>query len=216
VDETTINNGSSTIIHHHHHHGHGGHIFINCGGNWGLQWLFKQKGQASWLKKLFEKKNNEEWLANLLEKKEIDSEQHTFLKDLLAKRDQEEKSSGETNAWWKNLFEKKFDGHKPYWAKDGQQETDMNWKWSHGHSWSASHSHSTSHTKTWSSSSTKKYVQKFGHEDDSESSSGSEDMPNPLVSQSKGPLRPLVAQNPSLRGGNDDSESSSDSNDLMI
>jgi len=57
------------------------------------------------LKTLFEKKNNEEWLKNLVEKKEIDADQHTFLKDLLAKRDQVEKSD-DTNKWWHNLFEK--------------------------------------------------------------------------------------------------------------
>jgi len=179
----------------------------------------KQKAQTAWCKKLFEKKNNEEWLSNLLEKKEIDSDQHSFLKDLLEKREQKEGSSDETNQWWKNMFDQKYDGHKPFWAEDGHQELDANWKWSadHSHSWSTSHS--TSHTKTvtWSSVVTKKYVKKFGTEDDSDSDSSSSDSserPSSMVSQSKGPLRPLVAQNPSLRG-NDDSDSES-SSDLMI
>merc|ERR1711907_479668 len=63
----------------------------------------------------------------------------------------------------KNLFDQKFDGHKPYWAKDGEaQDVNMNWKWSASHS----HSRTTSHSKT----TTTKYTRKFGH-DDSESSS---------------------------------------------
>merc|ERR1712054_566692 len=84
-------------------------------------------GQSSWLKKLFEKKNDEEWLANLLEKNEIDADQHAFLKDLLEKRDSEESACGgcqETNSWWKNLYENKYDGHKPFWAKDGKQDAE--------------------------------------------------------------------------------------------
>jgi len=193
---------------------------VNCNGGWGLQWFLKQKGQSSWLKKLFEKKNNEEWLSNLLEKKEIDSDQHTFLKDLLEKRDQEEAGSDETNHWWNNLFDQKYDGHKPYWAKDGQQDVDMNWKWSAGHS----HSWSTSHTKTWSTKTSKKYVKKVGTEDDSSDSSSDssermpldDDLKQPLVSQPKGPLRPLVARNPSLRGASQDDSESESSSDLMI
>jgi len=95
---------------------------------------------------LFEKKNDEEWLANLVEKKEIDSEQHSFLKELL-----------------------------------------------------------------------EKYTKKFGTDESesSESSDSASDMPA-LVSPSKGPLRPLVAQNPSLRGGNQDDSESSSSDDLLI
>merc|ERR1712100_657910 len=99
VDEDYQSGGSSTIHHHHHHHHHhGGHIFINCNGGWGLQWLLKQKAQTAWCKKLFEKKNNEEWLSNLLEKKEIDSDQHSFLKDLLEKREKEEGSSDSSSS----------------------------------------------------------------------------------------------------------------------
>jgi len=224
VEETSWSHGSSTSVthhHYHHHHHHGGHIFINCNGGWVLQWLFKQRAQTSWLKTLFEKKNDEEWLANLLEKNEIDSEQHSFLKELLEKRDAEEAACrcDDTNLWWKNLFEKDFDGHKPYWAKDGQQQVDMNWQWQH--SSSSSHSHSTSHTKSWSTKTTKKYTKKFGTDESesSESSDSERDMPA-LVSPSKGPLRPLVAQNPSLRGGNQDESESSDSDssssDLLI
>jgi len=160
----------------------------------------KQKGQSSWLKKLFEKKNNDEWLSNLLEKKEIDSDQHSFLKDLLAKREQEEGASDETNQWWGNLFDKKYDGHKPYWAKDGHQELDANWKWSAGHSWSSSHSSSHTKTVTWSSKTVKKYVKKVGTEEDSDSASDSaSDSSDSMPSvSSEEPLRPLVAQNPSL------------------
>lgn len=53
-------------------------------------------------------------MKNLLEKKEIDETQHGFIKNLLEKRDEEDDS---TNDWWKNIFDKKFSGKKPYWAK---------------------------------------------------------------------------------------------------
>merc|ERR1712139_525937 len=65
--------------------------------------------------------------------------------DLLEKRDQQEKGD-ETNSWWKNLFEKKFDGHVPYWAKEGHQDVNMNWQWGHSHT--SSHTSSHTHTKT--------------------------------------------------------------------
>jgi hypothetical protein len=184
------------------------------------------------LKKLFEKKNNGEWLSNLLEKKEIDADQHTFLKDLLAKRDQEEESD-ETNQWWKNLSEKKWDGHVPYWAKDGKaQDANMNWNWSASHSHTSSHSHTTSHSKTT------RYTHKFGH-DDSESSSqesasdasaseSSESEPmvqqkmglvsqqfNSVVSHGKH-FKPLVARGSNLRGNKNEESSSSDSSDDVL
>jgi len=184
---------------------------------------------SSWLKKLFEKKNNEEWLAHLLEKKEIDSEQHTFLKDLLAKRDAEEKSGSETNSWWKNVFEHKYDGHKPFWGKEGAHNTDMNWKWSHGHSHAHSHSWETSHSSSWSKKTTTKTVNGKpvstetvhtvnGKPVDDESSDSSDDVHAlPVLDQelkalpiSKGGLKPLVAN---LRGGKKDDSSDSESSD---
>jgi len=194
----------------------------------------KAKGQSSWLKTLFEKKNNEEWLKNLVEKKEIDADQHTFLKDLLAKRDQVEKSD-DTNKWWHNLFEKKFDGHVPYWAKEGgHQDVNMNWKWGAQHSASSSHSHSASHS--WSHSHTKTHTKTHtthskttktirGAKDSSDSSDSSEsseepmvkgrlDMPmKPLVSGSKH-FKPLVASH--LRGNDSSSDSESDSDNTLL
>jgi hypothetical protein len=224
--ELEVDSTTTETSHSHHHHHHHGHIFVNCnGGQWGLQWLLKAKAHSSWLKKLFEKKNNGEWLSNLLEKKEIDSDQHTFLKDLLAKRDQEE-SSDDTNQWWKNLSEKKYDGHVPYWAKDGEaQNVNMNWKWSASHS----HSHTTSHSKT----TTTRHTRKFGH-DDSESSSqesasdasaseSSESEPmgglvsqqfNSVVSHGKH-FKSMVARGSNLRGGRNE-ESSSESSDVLL
>jgi hypothetical protein len=86
-----------------------------------LAMLLKEKKQSSWLKKLFEKKNNDTWLSTLVEKKEISTEQSAFLKDLLEKREKEEsvveKKHDSTNQWWKNLFDQKYNGHKPFWAE---------------------------------------------------------------------------------------------------
>jgi uncharacterized membrane protein YgcG len=118
---------SGSVVHHHHHHHHyyhGGHIYVNsgcgCGGGMGLQRLFAMKAGAAWMKHLFAKKNNSHWLKVLLEKKEITSEQHEWISELLAKR--EEEKSDETDVWWKNLFEKKYSGAKPFWGKDIDQK----------------------------------------------------------------------------------------------
>jgi len=71
---------------------------------------------------LFEKKDHEKWLANLLEKGEIDDKQHEFIQDLLEKREQSE--SDRTSEWWKNLFEEKFNGAKPFWAKETTEKVE--------------------------------------------------------------------------------------------
>jgi len=92
--------------------------------------LLKQKAQSAWIKNLFDKKDHEQWLNNLLEKNEITSEQHGFIKGLLEKREE----SDSTAEWWKNIFEGKHNGKKPYWAKDDESsDLNMEWKWSINH-----------------------------------------------------------------------------------
>merc|ERR1711977_626123 len=152
------------------------------------------------------------------EKKEIDSEQHTFLKDLLDKRDKEEKNGDATSKWWHNLFEKKFDGNVPYWAKDGHQDVNMNWKWSAAHA--HSHSHTKTHTQTIKTIRGGKHDSSDSESSDSESSEGRADMGRPmdmmkpLISSDKKHFKPLVARAANLRGDSDDSDSSD--NALLI
>jgi hypothetical protein len=74
------------------------------------------RAQLAWLPELFsEKSDNAAWLSGLYDRKEITSEQHEWLQELFAKKEEEDKENY-SDLWWKGNYggmgSAKFDANK--------------------------------------------------------------------------------------------------------